>query len=168
MEHSQLDKYVKNYINGDDSAFDVIYQETKKTVYLSIYSLIRNQSIIEDLMQDTYMKAINSLNYYHLGTNFSAWISRIARNTTINFLKKKNREDIIDPLENKIFDETIDENSHLLDFALNLLDDDEKAIITYRVILGYTFKEISEITSLPLGTVYWIYRKAISTIKKEL
>ena len=167
MDHQKLDDFIIKYLEGDVTAFDTIYEETKKSVYLSIYSLIREQSTIEDLMQETYMKAINYLEHYRVGTNFQAWISRIARNTTINFLKKRNREEIIDPQEGVILGEGFTEN-RMLDFALDLLSDLEKEIIVYRIILNYTFKEISEILDIPLGTVFWNYQKAISKIKKEI
>ncbi|HHX80384.1 MAG TPA: RNA polymerase sigma factor [Acholeplasmataceae bacterium] len=167
MVHPKLDDFIIKYLEGDVTAFDTIYEETKKSVYLSIYSLIREQSTIEDLMQETYMKAINYLEHYRVGTNFQAWISRIARNTTINFLKKRNREEIIDPQESLILSEGFTEN-RILDFALDILSGLEKEIIVYRIILNYTFKEISEILDIPLGTVFWNYQKAISKIKKEI
>lgn len=167
MDHQKLDDFIIKYLEGDVTAFDTIYEETKKSVYLSIYSLVREQSTIEDLMQETYMKAINYLEHYRVGTNFHAWISRIARNTTLNYLKKRNREEIIDPQEGVILGEGFTEN-RMLDFALDLLSDLEKEIIVYRIILNYTFKEISEILEMPLGTVFWNYQKAISKIKKEI
>lgn len=167
MVHPKLDDFIIKYLEGDVTAFDTIYEETKKSVYLSIYSLIREQSTIEDLMQETYMKAINYLEHYRVGINFQAWISRIARNTTINFLKKRNREEIIDPQESLILSEGFTEN-RILDFALDILSGLEKEIIVYRIILNYTFKEISEILDIPLGTVFWNYQKAISKIKKEI
>ena len=52
MTNKELDSYVLDYIEGNKDAFDVIYQETKKNVYLSIYTIIKNQTTIEDLMQD--------------------------------------------------------------------------------------------------------------------
>ncbi len=167
MNHRELDDYIIEYLNGDSTAFDVIYEKTKKSVFLSIYSLVRDANQIEDLMQDTYMKAINYLDHYRIGTNFNAWISRIARNTTLNYLKKKNREDIVDPQEGTFLIEGSNE-SHLLDFALDLLSGIEKEIVIYRIVLNYTFKEISEILDIPLGTVFWNYQKAISKIKKEI
>lgn len=168
MDHRELDNFIERYLNGDTSAFDIIYEETKKSVYLSIYSLIKDRSSIEDLMQDTYMKAINSLDYYQIGTNFQAWISRIARNTTINYLKKKNREDVVDPQETTIISELEDKGNLLLDQALRILSEPEKEIIVYRIVLNYTFKEISSILNIPLGTVFWNYQRAIKKIKREL
>jgi RNA polymerase sigma-70 factor (ECF subfamily) len=56
----------------------------------------------------------------------------------------------------------------MLDFALDLLTDLEREIVVYRIVLNYTFKQISKILDIPLGTVFWNYQKAISKIKKEL
>ena len=74
-----LDRHIQKYLDGDSYEFDYIYEETKKYVYLSIYTYIKNQMTIDDLMQDTYMKAIDNLKSYKIGTNFYAWISIIAR-----------------------------------------------------------------------------------------
>ena len=89
MTNKELDKCIIDFLDGDESSFDLIYHETKKSVYLSIYTIIKNQDTIEDLMQDTYMKAINALNYYKIGTNFKAWISRIAETTPLTILNAK-------------------------------------------------------------------------------
>lgn len=168
MDQRELDIYVEKYLNGESIAFDVIYSETKKSVYLSIYSIIKDKSLVEDLMQDTYMKAINSIEYYRLGTNFKAWISRIARNNALNLYNKRKKEEIIDHGENPQIYEKTECTNHLLDSALKILDGYEKEIVIYRIILNYTFKEISEIIGLPLGTIFWMYQKAIAKLKKEL
>jgi RNA polymerase sigma-70 factor (ECF subfamily) len=167
MDHQKLDDYVVRYLEGDSTAFDVIYEETKKSVFLSIHNIIRDQSLIEDLMQETYMKAINYLEHYRIGTNFQAWISRIARNTALNFLKKRSREDILDPQEGVFLNRGFTEN-RTLDFALDLLSELEREIVIYRIVLNFSFKDISKILEIPLGTVFWNYQKAISKIKKEL
>lgn len=167
MDNKQLDKYIIDFMDGNEDSFDIIYEETKKSVYLSIYTLTKNKQVIEDLMQDTYLKAINSLKYYSIGTNFRAWISTIARNLTLNYLKRKNREELIDPYEREdLF--KLNNDNHYLDFALSVLEGYEKEIIIYRVILDMKFKEIANIISLPLGTVYWHYRNALRRIRKEV
>ena len=74
MVNKELDVYVKSFKQGNDEAFDVIYDETKKLIYLSIHPIINSNSLTEDLMQETYMKAIKSLESYKIGTNFKAWI----------------------------------------------------------------------------------------------
>src|SRR5690554_8143745 len=167
MTNKELDKCIIDFLDGDESSFDLIYHETKKSVYLSIYTIIKNQDTIEDLMQDTYMKAINALNYYKIGTNFKAWISRIARNNALNYIKRQNREGIIDAAERPdIYGSTSE--SYFLDFATRNLTEMEKDIIIYRVILDLKFKEIADVMDIPLGTIYWNYQNAIKKIKEEI
>ena len=168
MDHKELDIHVQEYLSGENSAFDIIYEETKKSVYLSIYAIIKDQSLIEDLMQDTYMKAINSIEYYNIGTNFKAWISRIARNNALNLYNKRKKEEIVDHASNPHIYEKTESPNHLLESAMKLLEGQEKEIVMYRIILNYRFKDISEILDMPVGTVFWIYQKAITKIKKEL
>lgn len=167
MTNKELDDCIISFINGDESSFDLIYHETKKGVYLSIYSIVKEKNTIEDLMQDTYMKAINALNFYTIGTNFKAWISRIARNNALNYIKRKKREEIIDSDERPDVYGSVSEN-YFLDFATRNLNDVEKDIIIYKIILDLKFREIAETMDLPLGTVYWNYRNAINKIKEEI
>lgn len=168
MNAPKLEDYVESYINGDESSFDVIYEQTSKIVYLSIFTIIKDKSLIEDIMQDTYLKAINSLNYYKKGTNFSAWIATIARNQAINVYNKRKRETLVDPVEGLALFESPVEGSNLLNKTLSILEGTEKDIIIYHIVLNFKFKDIANILNIPLSTVFFIYKKAISKIKKEV
>ena len=159
-----LDRHIQKYLDGDSYEFDYIYEETKKYVYLSIYTYVKNQMTIDDLMQDTYMKAIDNLKSYKIGTNFYAWISIIARNTAINYYNKNKRVDVV---EEYIGGENPNSDS-LVSFALNILDGLERDIVMYHIVLNMKFDDISKIIGKPLGTVYSIYKKAIKKIKNKI
>ena len=171
MLNSELDKYIVKFKKGDDEAFNTIYDETKKIVYLSIYSIIKSKDVIEDLMQDTYLKAIRALEYYVLGTNFKAWISKIAHNLAIN---EYNRNKNIDSLDDEMAPEVIDErvDNSLLDSALRILEEEKKEemkeIFVYRIIFNMKFKDIANILELPKSTVFDIYNRAIKLIKDNI
>ena len=164
MRSNELDKHIKRYLAGDSFEFDYIYEETKKIVYLSIYPYVRNQMTIEDLMQDTYMKAIDNLKSYKLGTNFYGWISVIARNNAINYYNKHKRVELV---EDYIAGENPNNNS-LVTLALNSLEGLEREVVLYHIVMNIKFKEISKILDKPLGTVYSIYKKAIQNIKNKI
>ncbi len=164
MDKQKLDIRIKKYLNGDSYEFDYIYEETKKYVYLSIYTYVKNQMVIDDLMQDTYMKAIDNLKAYQLGTNFYAWISTIARNIAINYYNKNKKVDLV---EEYIAGENPN-NDGLLALALSILEGLERDVIIYHIVLNMKFSEMSSILEKPLGTVYSVYKKAISKIKKKL
>ena len=164
---AKLDNLVKEFLNGNKDSFDLIYEETKKSVYLSIYQIIKDKSAIDDLIQDTYLKAIEKMDSYKLGSNFNAWISTIARNNAINYYNKRSRVDLI---EDKDYDEDLSSNDStpLIDMALSILDGDEKDVFVYHIILGYKFKDISKILDSTLKHVFYIYQKAIKKIKEQL
>lgn len=171
MLNSELDKYIVKFKNGDDEAFNTIYDETKKIVYLSIYSIIKSKDVIEDLMQDTYLKAIRALEYYVLGTNFKAWISKIAHNLAINeYNKNKNIDSLDDEMAPEVVDERVDNS--LLDSALRILNEEKKEemkeIFVYRIIFNMKFKDIANILELPKSTVFDIYNRAIKLIKDNI
>ena len=100
--------------------------------------------------------------------NIYAYLSTIARNLSINLINKQksvlsNDEILVSTPDNE---KKIDRD---IDNILNLLDSqEEREIITLHVILDYKFIEISRIVDKPLGTVLWIYNKAIKKLKERI
>lgn len=164
MNSKKIDKYIKRFMKGDQDAFNVIYHETYTYVYLTIRNYTGSVVYVEDLIQETYMKVIDSLESYTLGTNFYAWVTSIARNLTINYLKNRNRVEIRD-ITDPCFEKEIEnlEISHYLDKLL----DNEKEIVIYHLFFGFNFKKISELTGLSYNQVYYTYKKAVERIRGE-
>lgn len=164
MNSKKIDKYIKRFMEGDQDAFNVIYHETYTYVYLTIRNYTGSVVYVEDLIQETYMKVIDSLESYTLGTNFYAWVTSIARNLTINYLKNRNRVEIRD-ITDPCFEKEIEnlEISHYLDKLL----DNEKEIVIYHLVFGFNFKKISELTGLSYNQVYYTYKKAVERIRGE-
>lgn len=168
MTLKELDGYVQKYIHGDRSCFDVIYYETQTSVYLSIYLIIKNKDIIEDLMQDTYMKVIESINTYKIGTNFKAWISRVARNMAINEYNRRKRVELLEDGTHYTFNDIISNNCNSkFNDMIKMLDGLEREIVVYHLILNMKFKEIANIIDKPLSSVFSLYKKALKKIKEE-
>ena len=65
------DKLIKRIINGDVSAFDLLYEQTRKSVYYVALSVLRDKRLAEDVMQSTYIKVLQNVSRYRLGTNAS-------------------------------------------------------------------------------------------------
>ena len=164
---AELDKLVEQYVNGNKDVFDQIYEETKRSVYLSIYAIISDHDMAESIMQDAYLKALDALASYKVGSNFKAWISRIARNTAINYYNRESKISYVDAYDN---DEAFGSSSStpLIDSALAILDGSEKEVFTYRIILGYKFKDIGKILNMNLKTAFAIYKKAINKVKEQI
>lgn len=165
MTSKELDALVQKYQKGDRDAFDDIYYETQTSIYLSIKTYIKEPQVIEDLMQDTYVRVIQNIDKYKKGTNFKAWVSCIARNIAINYYNKEKRVDILD-VDDKVF--AVEKKDSKLDYYLSLVDGIEKEIVVYHIVLDMKFKDIAAILEIPQSTVFAKYKSAINKIKKSL
>lgn len=166
MTNKELDKYILEYIGGSDDAFDVIYQETYQSVYYTILLITKNVSIIDDYVQDTYLQMINKIKTYQIGTNFKAWICRIAHNLTINGVVKRDKEIplALSRETEHIFGEAPKKDERI-DKALDLLIGDEKEIFVHLIIEGFSVKETAEIMKINLNRAYYLKKKMEETLK---
>ena len=168
-----LDNFIKRFINGDASAFDEIYNRTRKSVYYVALSVLRDKALAEDVMQTTYMRVLKNIQSYTLGTNASAWIIKIAKNEAINIKKIRMREQSVDEYDNLTLFGVSEPDTYgeLTDLAKRLLSDDEFLILMLVTACGYKRKEIAKMLDMPIPTVTWKYQNALlkmrNTLEKE-
>lgn len=166
-----LEQSMQKMKKGEEQAFEMVYELTKKQVFFTILAIIKDYGIAEELMQDTYIRLRKNIAKYENNTNANAWIVRIAHNLAINEYHKRKKELITDELENDFLFHSVDENSLLNNLLLkqlfNILNVEEREIVMLHT-LGYKHHEISKQIEKPLGTVLWIYNKAIKKMQKEV
>ena len=162
-------EYINRLKKRDEQAFEYIYVNTKRAVYSIVFSVIKNHQLTEDIMQDVYMKMLSSINQYQTNTNFYNWLLQIAKHQAIDYYRKKSKEtnldendyhDLIPSQENQ--PDEIDQFQQMIE----LLDEDERIIVLLKVVDGLKHKQIAKIVDKPLGTVLWIYQKAIKKLKE--
>lgn len=84
---------------GDESAFEDIYNETKRGLFAFITSICRNYQTAEDMMQVAYIRLRTTISSYRAGSNAYAWLYTIAKNATLNELNRQKRELSTDAIE---------------------------------------------------------------------
>ncbi len=161
------DRYVDALIERDNEAFNVIYENTKKGVFSIIISIVNNRAATEDLMQDTYMKMIQKIKLYKKGRNFYAWLLQIAKNTALDYYRKEHRMTNVDPQENEyLFDTPYDtSNDYEVKEMIKDLDQDEQQVVLLRIVSNLKFRTIAKTLDKPLGTVLWLYNKAVKKLQ---
>lgn len=170
MTNKELNALVKTLQSGDMSVFDDIYYETKSVVYYTIVSIVKDKSLAEDLMQDTYLKTIEKIHSYKPRYSFKSWIITIARNLSINEYNRRKRELSFDPnVDEYIFGsvESSSEKELIVKDILNELDEIEREVVIMHVLGDLKHREIADILKKPIGTVTWIYNKAINKTKEK-
>ena len=80
---------VKFYLNGEESVIAVLLRRHKSKIYTSIYLLVKDQYLAEDIFQDTFIKVINTLRSgrYNEEGKFLPWVMRIAHNLVIDYFR---------------------------------------------------------------------------------
>ena len=92
MTKQELDKLMLRLQRGDESAFEQIYNDTKRGLFAFIMSICRNYQTAEDMMQTAYIRLRITISNYRAGSNAYAWLYTIAKNATINELNRTKRE----------------------------------------------------------------------------
>ena len=77
---------------GDAAAFDHIYELTHRAVYFAVFYILGEHLVAEDVLQETYVRALSSLGQYREHTNFTAWLTTVGKSIALNLIKKRARE----------------------------------------------------------------------------
>lgn len=176
------DVLVSLYSKGNNQAFDILLDRYKDKVYSYIYYIVRNDDLAEDLFQETFVKAIITIQQgrYTENGKFSAWLTRIAHNLVIDVFRQERNENIISNDETeidlfnniKLSDETIEtklvNNQTLADVRhlIDYLPDNQREVIYMRFYQDMSFKEIAEATNVSINTALGRMRYALMNLRK--
>lgn len=172
---------IKRILEGNVNEYQIVIDNYKKLVAHIVFKMIQNEADREDVCQDVFVKTYRNLSSFKFESKLSTWIGRIAYNTSINYLEKKKillLDDIIS--EDSGYDyirvdsdspEDLADRSNLSDILLKEIDKlphNYRTIITLFHLDEMTYKEISDITKLPEGTVKSHLFRARNLLKKQL
>jgi RNA polymerase sigma-70 factor (ECF subfamily) len=132
-------------------------------LFFIIISIVKNETIAEDLLQDTFIKVYEAVGNLKDPSSFHSYITLTAKNLALNEIKKMRRVESLDPLLDIYGQE--EQSFTLLDEIASYLSDIENTIVIYKIVHERGFQEISSLTDIPLSTVYQIYQKALKKIK---
>lgn len=134
----------------DNRQLRQLYQKYQKEIYLYLYSLCKNRDLAEDLVQETFLKAILSLPDDH--TNMRAWLYMVARNLYFNHRKKESKNVSLEDIGNNLVDDMssevlqhllLDERRQILYQALQHLNESKREILVLQYFGGLSQKEIA-------------------------
>jgi RNA polymerase sigma-70 factor, ECF subfamily len=136
-----------------------LYETYKNAIFLYLYRSTLNRHVAEDLTQDTFLKAFQALSSFRGESSLKTWLFRIARNTFINFSKRKQnsmefQSDEID----KQFAQQQDlyknsDDQHEIELTLLMLPENYRTYIILRDVNELTYEEVAVITNETIGQV---------------
>ena len=173
---------VKDYINGNERALEILVLRHKSRVYNFIYSKVLDRDLSEDIFQDTFIKVIRTLRKgtYNEEGKFVPWVMRIAHNLIIDHFRKSNRMpkfeskdkefDIFSMLKdsgrNAEKQLIVDQISADVRMLVDELPEDQKEVVYMRLFKDMSFKEIAENTNVSINTALGRMRYAIINLRR--
>ena len=176
------DVLVARYTEGDNKAFDELLARYQSKLFNYIYFIVRNQEVAEDLFQETFVKAIVTIQQgrYTASGKFGAWLTRIAHNMIIDGFRQDRNENTISNDEFEIdllndadlCDDNIEMqmvNEQTLTDVRRLMDalpDNQREVVYMRFYQDLSFKEIAEITGVSINTALGRMRYALMSMRR--
>jgi RNA polymerase sigma-70 factor (ECF subfamily) len=174
---------------GRESAFRELIGRYERPVFSLIYRLVRDRERAEDLSQDTFIKVLNALDRYDPAYKFSSWIFKIAHNTALDHLRKKEPETLsldgsphartaseveattLNPASNDESPEDFTASRELgaeIEQAIGTLRAEYRTAILMCHVEGRPYEEIAQIMDVPLGTVKTYIHRGRNELKRQL
>lgn len=176
------EQLVKAYEAGSNEAFDVLLRRHQDRIFSYILRIIKNEDIANDIFQETFVKAIQTIRQgrYTENGKFPAWISRIAHNLIIDYYRQEKSENVqssdltdVDVLNRKELCEATIEDAIVTEqirddvkYLIKELPALQREVLIMRYYQGLSFKEIAEITGVSINTALGRMRYAILNLRR--
>ena len=182
MQKMTDEALVALYSKGNNQAFDILLERYKDKLYSYIHFSVRNDELAEDIFQETFVKAIVTIQQgrYTENGKFAAWLTRIAHNLVIDLFRQEKNENVVSNDETevdlfndvKLSDDNIETklvNEQVLSDVRRLVDflpDNQREVVYMRFYQDLSFKEISEITGVSINTALGRMRYALLNLRR--
>ena len=185
MEKSNISdhKLVSLYKTGDEEAFAVLLNRHKARVFTTIYLIVKDRYIAEDLLQEVFMKVVDHIKSgkYNEEGKFLPWVLRISHNKAIDHFRKKKRYPVVtfddgSPLSNSIefsdgpveFEQEKSGLHSQLRSLIKDLPENQRQVLIMRHYVGMSFQEIADKTGVSINTALGRMRYALLNLRKQL
>ncbi len=176
------DMLVTLYLEGNNSAFDILLNRHQDRLFNYIFFLVRSREVAEDIFQETFVKAIVTLQQgrYQNDGKFAAWITRIAHNLVIDQFRVERNENAVSndeaefdllndaklaegTIENRMVNEQVLKDVRAL---VDELPDCQREVVFMRYYQDLSFKEIAEMTGVSINTALGRMRYAVLNMRR--
>jgi len=179
----QDSELIAQYRNGNEAAFDLLVDRYQSKVFTTIYLIVKDQYVAEDLLQDVFVKVVQTIHSdrYSEEGKFQPWLMRIAHNLAIDHFRKSKRyptilmEDGSNLFNSLMFAEASVEDHRVKEETLEMvkklieeLPEAQKEVLVMRHYLDMSFQEIADQTGVSINTALGRMRYALIHLRKKM
>lgn len=174
---------INAYLQGDEKSLEMLIHKHKDKIYTTIYMLVKDKYLAEDIFQDTLLKTIRTMQAgkYSEQGKFLPWVIRVAHNLCMDHFRKAKKTlpittqdgtDLLSLLNIHAQQpnarlETLQVNTSVRKL-IELLPDEQREVISLRIYGDLSFKEISNQTGVSINTALGRMRYALINLRKMI
>jgi RNA polymerase sigma factor (sigma-70 family) len=177
------EQLVQLFINGETQALDLLINRHKNRIFTSIYLLIKDKYLAEDIFQDLFIKIIENLrsNNYKEENKFLQWAMRIAHNLCVDHFRKLKKEPVIKTSDDRDIFDVLDfkepnaeqnimrsQSHNKVMQMVDLLPKEQQEVIILRHFADLRFKEIADLLQCSVNTALGRMRYGLINIRKMI
>ncbi len=174
---------VRMYIDGDSNALSTLVNRYKDKIFTSIYLLVKDKYLAEDIFQDVFIRVIDTLKggRYTDEGKFLPWAMRIAHNLCVDHFRKVKRTPTIKTSDDRDIFEVLnfseagvdtrimaEQTSDKVRKLIDLLPEDQREVIILRHYAELSFKEIAQLTNCSINTALGRMRYGLLNMRKMM
>lgn len=172
---------IQQYLDGDSEALSALIARYKEKIFTSIFLLVKDKYLAEDIFQDTFIKVIDTINggRYTDEGKFLPWVMRIAHNLCVDHFRRVKRRPMIKTSDSRDIFEVLNfseggvdnkmmqtESNARVRKMLDMLPVDQKEVIVMRHFAELSFKEIAQLTDCSINTALGRMRYGLINLRK--
>lgn len=175
------DEIIQSVKEGRTQNFEILIDRYKKKIINFINKMIYDYDEAQNIAQDVFLKVYETLKRYKMEDNFSAFIFTIAKNLTLNYIKKSKRTVLFSSFFSQQTGEKHfsyegrqedryqeDQNEELLITALKVLNENQRLALVLKVYLDFSYNRIAEVTGWSIPKIETLISRAKSNLKNNI
>lgn len=173
---------IRQYLSGDEKSLEFLIARYLKQIYNFVYRNVGNQAEAEDITQEVFIRVWKNMRKFDQQKSFKPWIFQIAKNASIDFLRKKKsipfsrfenetgQNMIIDTMADQEAENFVENLSdkRVVESLMAKLSEKDRIIMDLRHKQGMSFKQIAENMKESINTVKSRYRRIIFSLRKNI
>jgi len=176
---------IKRILSGEKELFEILVRRNNQKLYRIIRSYLKDDAEIEDIMQDSYVKAFTKLYQFKLESTFSTWLIRIGINESLAHLKEKGKLYFLNEQSQNLSSNTVleipdskqlnpqnkmirNETKQLLENTIDSLDSKYRTVYILKEVEEMSLKEISIALDLTVANVKVRLHRSKEILKEKL
>lgn len=163
-------KLIKESMKGNKESFGILIKNNKEYLYKMAFLYVKDEQDALEVIHETVYRAFLNIKKLKKAKFFNTWITRILINVSIDFLKKKGKNEMLDestPIRKEKCEISTEEKLDLYN-AIDLLNDNYKTVIIMMYFNDMKIKDISKVMETPENTVKTYLRRAKQALGEVL